>query len=73
MLIDNKKWIAFFSHTGNEIYNISKELGRYPDRVITNKSPGDSTINKKLARNQKPETILCLAMKLISRWKLPNL
>lgn len=50
MLIDNKKWIAFFSHTGNEIYNISKELGRYPDRVITNKSPDDSTINKKLAR-----------------------
>ena len=49
MLIDNKKWIAFFSHTGNEIYNISKELGRYPDRVITNKSPDDSTINKKLA------------------------
>ena len=48
MLFENKKWVAFFSHTGNEIYNISKNIGRYPDRVITNKQPGDNTINKKL-------------------------
>ena len=48
MLFDNKKWVAFFSHTGNEIYNVSKSTGRFPDRVITNKSPGDKDINKKL-------------------------
>jgi folate-dependent phosphoribosylglycinamide formyltransferase PurN len=48
MLLDNKKWIAFFSHTGNEIYNVSKQIGRFPDRVVTNKTPGDKQINKKL-------------------------
>ena len=49
MLFENKKWVAFFSHTGNEIYNISKSIGRFPDRVITNRPPGDKQINKKLA------------------------
>lgn len=47
MLIENKKWVAFFSHTGNEIQNLSRELGRYPDRVVTNRPP-DASINKKL-------------------------
>ena len=49
MLIENKKWVTFFSHTGNEIYNISKNIGRFPDRVVTNRAPGDEMINKKLA------------------------
>jgi folate-dependent phosphoribosylglycinamide formyltransferase PurN len=40
--------VAFFSHTGNEIYNISKKIGRFPDRVITNRQPGEKDINKKL-------------------------
>ena len=48
MLIDNKKWIAFFSHTGNEIYEVSKSIGRFPDRIITNRVPGDGMINKNL-------------------------
>jgi len=48
MLIDNKKWVAFFSHTGNEIYNISKAIGRFPDRVVTNNTPDAENINKKL-------------------------
>lgn len=48
MILDNKKWVAFFSHTGNEIYNISKRIGRFPDRVVTNKEPGNKDINKKL-------------------------
>ena len=48
MLFDDKKWVAFFSHTGNEIYNISKKIGRFPDRVITNRDPGDKCINKQL-------------------------
>lgn len=50
MLIDNKKWIAFFSHTGNEIYNVSKRIGRFPDRVVTNLAPGDKSINKELIK-----------------------
>lgn len=49
MLLQDKKWVAFFSHTGNEIYNISKQIGRFPDRVVTNKQPGDKSINKKLS------------------------
>ena len=48
MLLHNKKWIAFFSHTGNEIYNVAKAIGRFPDRVVTNNAPGDKRINKKL-------------------------
>jgi folate-dependent phosphoribosylglycinamide formyltransferase PurN len=32
------KWIAFFSQTGSEIYQVSKLLGRFPDRIITNRS-----------------------------------
>ena len=39
------KWIALFSHTGNEIHNISQALGRYPDTIITNNT---NNINKKL-------------------------
>lgn len=30
------KWVALFSQTGSEILEISKRLGRFPDRVITN-------------------------------------
>jgi len=33
-----KKWYALFSQTGSEIYQISKKLGRFPDRIITNKN-----------------------------------
>ena len=48
MLIQDKKWVAFLSHTGNEIYNVASAIGRFPDRVVTNKSPDDKNINKKL-------------------------
>lgn len=32
-------WIAFFSQTGNELNEVSKRLGRYPDRVYTSNWP----------------------------------
>ena len=32
-------WITFFSQTGGEIYDISQELGRWPDLIITNERP----------------------------------
>lgn len=35
-MINNRKWIAMFSHSGSEIVNISNMLGRMPDRIITN-------------------------------------
>lgn len=34
------KWIAFFSQTGSEIVNLSKELGRVPDLIVTNNDEG---------------------------------
>ena len=33
------KWIAFFSQTGNEIAEVSKQVGRWPDLIITNERP----------------------------------
>ena len=33
------KWIAFFSQTGSEIAEVSKQLGRWPDLIITNERP----------------------------------
>lgn len=43
------KWIAFFSQSGSEIYQVSKKLGRAPDRIITNKNLGQvDKINKAL-------------------------
>ena len=47
------KWIAFFSQTGSEILNVSKKLGRFPDKVITNASIGN--INQELMKS-KPVT-----------------
>lgn len=35
-MINNRKWVAMFSHTGSEIVNISNMIGRAPDRLITN-------------------------------------
>jgi folate-dependent phosphoribosylglycinamide formyltransferase PurN len=48
------KWIALFSQTGSEIYEVSKRLGRFPDHVITNKQDWDG-INKDLVDH----TIIC--------------
>ncbi len=45
-MIGDKHWTAFFSHTGSEIVNISKKLGRSPDVVITNKAPESQDIHE---------------------------
>lgn len=50
MLLDNKRWVVFFSHTGTEILNISRALNRKPDRIVTNRPPGDPGINKNLLK-----------------------
>ena len=50
-------WIAMFSHTGNEIFRISKKLKRFPDRVITNQAPGN--ICKQLASHPMLEILYC--------------
>lgn len=33
------KWITFFSQTGAEIADLSENIGRWPDLIITNKRP----------------------------------
>ena len=48
------KWIALFSQTGSEIYEVSKKLGRFPDHVITNKQTWDG-INQDLVDH----TVIC--------------
>lgn len=37
--MDQTPWIAFFSQTGGEIADISEDLGRWPDVVVTNERP----------------------------------
>lgn len=40
--MDSKKeWFVLFSQTGSEIYHLSKKLGRFPDKIITNKPLAD--------------------------------
>ena len=33
------KWITFFSQTGAEIADLSENIGRWPDLIVTNKRP----------------------------------
>ncbi len=49
-MIKNKKWVALFSHTGNEIVNLSDKLSRSPDLVITNNTPGDVNLDKNIIK-----------------------
>ena len=49
-MFKNKKWFAFFSHTGSEIYTLVKKTGVTPFRVITTRSPGDKEIDKRLLK-----------------------
>lgn len=41
------KWVALFSQTGSEILEVSKKLGRSPDKIITNNQDLEN-INKEL-------------------------
>ena len=42
------KWVALFSQTGSEIYEISKLLDRFPDAIICNKQDDFDSINQNL-------------------------
>jgi folate-dependent phosphoribosylglycinamide formyltransferase PurN len=50
-----KKWIAFFSHTGTEIYNICRSIDRFPDLLITNNTL--DSINKNLIESIDVTTV----------------
>lgn len=38
-ILDKRKWICFFSQSGSEILNLSKDIKRFPDLVVTNQRP----------------------------------
>ena len=42
------KWVALFSQTGSEVYQISEQLGRYPDLILCNKQDNLEEINPNL-------------------------
>jgi methionyl-tRNA formyltransferase len=42
-----RPWIALFSQTGNEIYNLTRSMGIYPNCIITNQDNKDK-INRNL-------------------------
>ena len=51
------KWIAFFSQTGSEIAEISEQIGRWPDVIISNIRPDHlRTVTAKL--KDKPVTFI---------------
>ena len=41
-------WVAFFSQTGSEIYEVSRQLNKYPDLIICNKQNNLDSINPNL-------------------------
>ena len=45
------KWVALFSQTGSEIYQVSERLGRFPDKIICNSQKNFGNINKNLIGN----------------------
>jgi folate-dependent phosphoribosylglycinamide formyltransferase PurN len=51
-----KKWIAFFSYTGTDIYNVSSRLGRFPDMIISNNKP--DSVNEDLISSTKNITFI---------------
>lgn len=51
MQTGSQQWIAFFSQTGAEIADISENIGRWPDRIITNERPDNlRTIDPRIVK-----------------------
>lgn len=47
------KWVALFSQTGSEICNLSEELGRYPDLIISDNTSEYNKIDPRIEANCK--------------------
>ena len=43
-----RKWVAMFSHTGSEIVNLSKRIGKTPTKIITNQTPTSKNIHPEI-------------------------
>lgn len=46
------KWIAFFSQTGSELYEVCERLKRYPDVIVTNNQDIDSVRDELIGKTQ---------------------
>lgn len=57
-----RKWIAFFSMSGSEIYNVSRRLRRMPDLVVTNRASLED-VNIKLLEKLSPEQLVIIPNK----------
>lgn len=55
-MINNRPWIALYSHTGTEIKNISKHLHTEPDLIITN-NENSNLGYKQLKHSSKKPTV----------------
>lgn len=53
-MIDNRPWIALYSHTGSEIVNVSKRLGHLPDLVVTNNDRSMIQVKHSCRTSSKP-------------------
>lgn len=49
-ILDNEKWVTFYSRTGQEIVDLSKRLDRVPDAIVTN-VPSEQIRDEVLALN----------------------
>ena len=47
------KWAALFSQTGSEICNLSEDLGRYPDLVISDNIYESQDVDSRIELNCK--------------------
>lgn len=68
----DKRWVALFSQTGSEIYNLSEALGRFPDIIISNTyEVSDKIIDPRL---MGATTIRCVESKCINEdlFNLPH-
>lgn len=57
-----RKWIAFFTMSGSEIYNVSRRLRRTPDLVVTNRQTLEG-VNEKLLEKLSSGQLLILPNK----------
>ena len=62
------KWTALFSQTGSEIYQISEQLGRYPDIILCNKKDNFELINSGLLSSGKSIIIFTSAKPSIEEY-----
>jgi methionyl-tRNA formyltransferase len=58
-------WTALFSQSGTEILEVSRWLGRFPDRIVTNKLPEDIV-------SVNPELLECMFDRFVYVPKKPT-